>query len=317
MIAPGLCAHANGSRMSFEQWDDVRLLLSVHRSGSLKKAARSLGVHVSTVSRRLDVLERTLEVHLFDRTHDGIVSTSAAERLLPFAEAIEQRVLEMGNALDGFEAEPEGTVRVTAPPSFVEHFLVDFAGQLIDRYPKIRLELLASVKMADLTRREADIAVRTHRPTTGDLLTVALMTDVGSGLFADRPLTFGRRQLNEARFLTYAADLEFLPECQWVLDNVEPERVVLRTSTLSTQVEAARRGLGVVVLARPYEHLEGLHRVHLKPDLARQLPPFPTSSLFLVAHRALRHVPRVAVTWEMLKRQYQYPRSPTSARPRE
>ena len=284
-----------------EQWDDARLVLSVTRWGSLKKAARHLGVHVSTVSRRVELLERTLGLRLFDRTSDGVVPTAAVERLLPFAEAMEQSALQMSHALEGFEAEPEGTVRISAPPSLVEHFLVNFAQALLKSWPKIRLELNASIQYADLTRREADIAIRTTRPTTGDLLSVALIPAAPMVLFAAEATTLSANQFAETPFITYSTELEFLPECQWVLRQVAPDRVVFRSNSLPTQVEAARRGLGAVVLAKPYEMLEGLARVQLRPDLSRKLSPLPPAPLFLIVHRALRQVPRIAATWDELR----------------
>ena len=291
----------NVSKSPAFDWDDARLVLLVTRLGSLKKAASALGVHVSTVSRRLDGLEHDLGLHLFDRTSDGVKPTAAVEKLLPFAEAMEQSALGMSHALEGFEAEPEGTVRLTAPPSFVEHFLLGFATELIHRYPKIRLELIGSIQYADLTRREADIAVRVRRPTTGDLLSVALMPDIPSHLFGASSQAFGRREFKDAAFVTYSRELAFVPECQWVLKHAAPEQIVLRANSLTAQVEAVRSGIGVTVLAEPYERLDMLHRIRLKPELAKTLAPIPGGSLFLVTHRALRQVPRIAATWALLR----------------
>ena len=288
-------------------WDDARLILLLTRLGSLKKAAGALKVHVSTVSRRLDILEKNLAVQLFDRTTEGVLPTAAVERLLPFAEAMEQNAFGLSHALAGFEAEPEGIVRITAPPSMVDHFLVQVTGELIQRYPKIQLELSSSVQMADLTRREADIALRTRRPTVGDLMSVALMPEIPSHLYGAAPRVLSRRGFLESYFVTYASELEFLPECQWILRHVPHDKIVVRTSSLTAQVEAVRSGFGVVLLAEAYDGLSGLHRLELKPDLKRRLSPMPTHSLFLVAHRALRQVPRIAATWDFLRSRFTWP----------
>jgi len=91
------------------RWDDVPVLLALAREGSLKRAAAHLRVNISTVSRRLDALEEAVGLHLFDRTPEGTRPTAAAERLLPFAESMEQAAFGMGRILEGFEAEPGAT----------------------------------------------------------------------------------------------------------------------------------------------------------------------------------------------------------------
>ena len=135
------------------RWDDLRVFLALYRHGSLKKGAQALGVNISTASRRLDALEASTGVHLFDRTPEGARATAAAEQLLPFAESMEQAAHGFARGVEAFEAEPEGEVRITAPPGLVDHFVATALPRLCDAYPRLRIKLESAIGYSDLTRR--------------------------------------------------------------------------------------------------------------------------------------------------------------------
>ncbi|MCH9683129.1 MAG: LysR family transcriptional regulator [Deltaproteobacteria bacterium] len=288
------------------RWDDVRVLLALIRRGSLKRAAEDLRVNISTVSRRLDALESSIEAHLFDRTPEGTRPTAAAEQLLPFAESMEQAALGLTRGLESFEVNPEGVVRLTAPPGVVDHFLAPALVDLHTAYPKLRLQLNSSIGYADLTRREADIALRMLRPATGDFLATKLATGgnviIASTAFAKSIGTL--RDPSTTRWITWGDDLTHLPDALWLAKNVSRQRVVLETSSMSAQVEAVRTGLGVMLAPVPYADLPGLCAVRCSPALRKKVEAIPAGSLWLVGHRALREVPRVAVVWEWLKQRF-------------
>jgi DNA-binding transcriptional LysR family regulator len=284
------------------RWDDLQLLLVLCRQGSLKAAAAQLVVNISTVARRLDAFEERLGQHLFDRTTDGTRPTAAAEQLLPFAESMERAALGASHALDGFEAEPEGSVRITAPPGVVDHFLAGAIAELVDRHPGLRIEVLSTVGYADLTRREADIALRVLRPASGDLVATKVGTSGSTVLVAPAlAKRIGRlADLEAVRWITYGEELGHLPEVTWITEQVPADRIVMRCSSLTAQVQAVRSGLGATVGSIPFSELDGLAALPLAPKAKKRLRPFPEGSLWLVGHRALRDVPRIAATWTFL-----------------
>lgn len=285
------------------RWDDLKVLLALHRRGSLKRAADELGVNISTVSRRLDALEELVGVHLFDRTPEGTRPTVAAEQLVPFAEGMERAAHGFSRGLEGFEIEPEGVVRLTAPPGIVDHFI---AGALVDlarAYPKLRVQILSSIGYADLTRREADIALRLQRPAAGDFVSTRLAAQ-GWATLASPALaaTLGRlRDPAAGRWVTWGADLAHLPDAQWIAANVPTERVVLETSSMTAQIEAVRAGLGLMLAPVAYAELRGLAAVDCAPKVRRSIDALPEGTLWLVGHRALREVPRIAAVWSWVK----------------
>lgn len=141
-------------------WDDLKILLALARKGSARGAAQDLGVSNSTVTRRLDDMEHTLQAHLFDRTPEGYRLTGAGEQVLPTAEHVEELVMGIERRITGEDQELQGNIRLTLPPAGNLGFLLKRIARFAEQYPGIDLELMASVDTADLSRREADIAVR-------------------------------------------------------------------------------------------------------------------------------------------------------------
>ena len=144
-------------------WDDLKVLLALSRKGSARGAAQELGVSNSTVTRRLDDMEHELHTRLFDRTPDGYRLTGAGEQVLPTAEHVEELVLAAERQISGGDQELEGEIRLTLPPVGRMGFLVRHLAKFAEDYPRIQLSLMASNDALDLSRREADIAIRVMR----------------------------------------------------------------------------------------------------------------------------------------------------------
>lgn len=141
-------------------WNDLKYFLAVERNGSIRSAALSLTVSHSTVSRRLRELERRLEARLFDRTPEGFVLTTAGEAVLGLATQIETEVIELERKISGSDVGLTGTIRVTLPPALAESLLLPDIHQFMTLHPGIDIELVATEAFSDLSRRDADLAIR-------------------------------------------------------------------------------------------------------------------------------------------------------------
>ena len=141
-------------------WDDLKVFLALSRKGSARGAAQELGVSNSTITRRLDDMEHKLQAHLFDRTPDGYRMTVSGEQVLPTAEHVEELVMAVERKITGGDQELQGRIRLALPPAGNLGFLVARLARFSEQYPGIDLELTSSLDTADLSRREADIAVR-------------------------------------------------------------------------------------------------------------------------------------------------------------
>ncbi len=282
-------------------WEQVRLFLAVARERSLAAAGARLGLDVSTVSRRLDRLETELGAPLFDRTREGTTPTALAEQMVSYAEEMELAAARFASAGAQVETEVEGVVRLTVLPGVADVFVAPALAKLHRRYPRLIIELDASISYADLTRREADVAIRSTRPTSGELVALKLLTaralPMSSRAYVEE---LGKlKRLEDARWLTWATDLAHLPDAVWMRRYGPGIVPVLRTSHFQSQLAAARAGLGVVIASAPYEKT-GLVPVERGKALAEAWSELPTGELWLVGHRALRMVPRVAAVWSFI-----------------
>lgn len=284
------------------RWDDVQLFLALVRDGSLTRAGERLGLDASTVSRRLAALERRLAVRLFDRTRDGMLATEAAEGLLASAETMESGAAGFARDAEGFERSVEGRVRITAPPGFADAFLPRVLVRLAERHPRLLVEIDSRIAVVDLSRREADLALRTIRPQAGDLVQkrvfVTRTVPVGSPSYVASLGTLSEPEA--ARWIGYGDELASIPQARWMVAHVPRDRRALLTSSFTLQLAAAEAGLGLVLAPAPYTRAFDVVPARLGRRLATSLAALPDDELFLVGHRAQRDVPRVAAVWRYL-----------------
>ncbi len=282
-------------------WDDVRLFLALSRSRTVGAAARSLGVDASTVSRRLAALEETVAATLFDRGRDGIRPTEAAEELMPVAEQIEEAMARFASAAEGLERDVSGRVRVTSPPDVAEVILVPLLPELLRRHPALRVDLEPGEALFDLTRREADLALRTIRPERGDLIVTRLFT-VTWVLAASPKLARALGTLHDwsdAPWVTWGDRLAHTGSARWIARHVRGDAAV-RSDSMRLQLAVVASGAGVALVPAPSVKPYGLVPVKVGAALRPAAAEWPSDELYMVTHRALRDVPRVRVVWELL-----------------
>lgn len=288
-------------------WDDMRLVMLLAREGSLLGAAKTMGVNPSTIGRRLEALESSLGVRIFDRTRQGVLKTAVAEELLPFVDAAEQAAAGFIRAAEGFEREIEGVVRISSIPGVASYLLARWMKEWIDLYPKLQIQIDSSASYVDLTRREADIALRSYRPQSGDLVAVKLieakMAIVASPAFVEEV-----RVLSDPAsipWISWGPAMAHLPDALWLRESVPETQIVLRTDSIDVQVQACLAGVGALLVAESLAQEMGLVKMPLAGELKGRFEDFPAGALWLVGHRALRHVPRVAAIWNILIEQFQ------------
>jgi len=291
------------------RWDDVRIFLAVHRQRTLAGAASRLGLDTSTVSRRLAALEADLGQRLFERTREGVTPARAAERVLAAAEAMEAAHARLTREASDLERLAEGTVRISTAPGLASVFLAPALPRLRKRHPRLAIELEASVGALDLMRHEADLAVRSVRSSGAELVTTKLVSAPWIAATAPRlAQRLGTLEAwSDAEWIQWDRDLASFHAARWVAQHVATHVIALRTSDFSTQLAAARSGLGVVLCPVPYVTALGLVAVDFAPSLAAAAASWPTDDLWLVGHRALREVPRVAAVWDFLTAELRSP----------
>ncbi|MFG1409469.1 LysR family transcriptional regulator [Xanthobacter sp. VTT E-85241] len=280
-------------------WADLRHFLAIARTGKLTTAARLLGVEHSTVSRRLAALEHSLGAKLFDRQPAGYVLTSAGERLMATAEAMETLAAGAQQEIGGADLGVSGAVRIGAPDGFGTFFLAPRIGALAALHPALDIQLLAMPRLFSLSKREADIAISISRPKEGRLHARKL-TDYRLGLYAARdylarhgPIE-SRAALLRHPFISYIDDLIYAPELDYVPAVSRELRPRLKSSNLVAQFMATRGGAGVCVLP----NFMGDTDAALVPILPQEVSLI--RSFWLLTHADTRDLARVKVAADFI-----------------
>lgn len=141
-------------------WDDLKIFLALSRQGSARAAADKLGIHHSTITRRIESLESGQGMHLFDRSPTGYTLTATGEELLQAVSRIELEVMGIERNILGRETDLKGEIRVTMPDVIAANLLMPDLVRFMDLYPDIQLKVLISYNLFSLTKREADVAIR-------------------------------------------------------------------------------------------------------------------------------------------------------------
>jgi len=286
------------------RWDDIRVFLAIKRAGSLGQAALRLGLDTSTVSRRLVAFEASLGSKLFERSRDGLTATRAAGAVLAAAEAMEAAHARLTRDATDVETMVQGIVRLSMPPGLADTFIAPALPRLRAQYPKLSIELDASARVLDIARHEADIALRSIRPESAQLLTVKLLAGMRWVVAASHELAAQLGRVDDWHtlpWITWDRDMSNFGPSRWLARHAPRAAIALRTSHFASQLVAARAGLGVVLVLDLDRRARDLGTVRFSRSLHKSVSELPTDDLWMVGQPALRDVPRVEAVWRFLR----------------
>jgi len=147
-------------RTANPDWEDIKTFSAVMAAGTVRNAARDLGVHHSTVSRRIEALERSLKVRLFDRRPEGYAPTQAGEELATIANGFGDELNTITRRIAGRDDMLPGKLTVTMAEPLATGVFAPRLAEFSDLYPGLELNIVVTYDQLDVSRREADIAVR-------------------------------------------------------------------------------------------------------------------------------------------------------------
>ncbi len=285
------------------QWEDIRYFLALARHGSLSAAARALQVEHSTVSRRVDALEKNIRLRLFDRLPRGWQLTAEGYTLLPHAERVEREMLSFSRATLGTTA-VGGTVRLSAPSLLVNTFLIPQLASQRARWSLIDLYLTGETHSADRLHYDVDLAIRLGRPQDASLA-VRRLAVLGYGLYATPD--YAQRPPEDWCFIGADDPLRRAPEQQWLETFSAGRRFVLRCSQPSEMLEAAAAGLGIAVLPHCLARAAGALTAPAGALVALDgNSDIPSREIWLLIHSQSRHVPRIQAMADLLVDLFQH-----------
>jgi DNA-binding transcriptional LysR family regulator len=280
-------------------WELYRTFLAVLREGSLSGAARALGLTQPTIGRHVDTLEQALGFALFTRSQHGLAATEIARGLRPYAETLEATANALRRAASGGGGEVRGTVRITASEVVGVEVLPPILARMQQTHPGLVIELVVSNRSEDLLRRDADIAVRMHRPVQEALLarrlgTIALGLHAHSRYLDRSGVPADLDDLRAHAMIGFDQENAFIRSVRSQGIPLHRGMFALRTDSDLAQLAAIRSGFGIGVCQ------VGLARRDV--PLVRVLPEIVSIGLetWLAMHEDLRANPRCRVAFDAL-----------------
>ncbi|WP_188409102.1 LysR family transcriptional regulator [Agaricicola taiwanensis] len=268
-------------------WDDFRLVKAIADRRTLAGAADTLAINTSTVFRRLGALEERLGTKLFERGRVGYALTPSGEEMVGLASRMADDVASFERRIAGRDLKPSGELRITTNDSFIIHMLTPIFARFREAFPDIRLEIIVGNQSLNLSRRDADIAIRaTAHPTE---------TLVGRRIASVAWTIYGRkgdehpRERDEFRGLPWVGFSDSLPvSANGALADLTGQEAVYRLNTVLGLSHAIAAGMGIGSLPCFIGDAE--------PTLERLAEPQDDSSgagLWLLTHADLKASARV------------------------
>jgi DNA-binding transcriptional LysR family regulator len=279
-------------------WDDFRLIKAIADARSLPAAATLLGLNHSTVFRRLGQIEDALGIKLFERHRTGYTLTTLGEEMVTLAQRVDEEINAFTRKVAGQELLPAGELRVTTNDSLLVHLLTPLFAQFREHYPDIRIDVVLANQALNLSKRDADVAIRATDDPPENLVGRRAAT-IAWALYGRR-IDFPRLhdidqdQLFERIWVCLGDNFGALKVVKFVHQHVPPEHIGYKLNTVLGLAEAIEQGLGI-------GHLPCFIG-DTRPGLVRLAPPHHNFStdLWLLTHSDLRHSPRVRVFLDFL-----------------
>ncbi|KIZ48791.1 LysR family transcriptional regulator [Pseudomonas oryzihabitans] len=269
------------------EWSDVRIFLAVARGGSYGSAARALGISHPTVGRRIKTLEDEAGQALLRRTREGLILTNSGDAVFALAESMEASALAMERRLAGNHQRLEGILRISSADWFAGYVLAPVLADLTRRHPAVVPEVIASYRLLDLSRRDADVAFRLVPFSEPDIVQRRFLR-MPYGLYgsAETALAVQEDTAAVGLILMNSAQSHF-SDVAWLLERLPDSPRAFTSTSRTVQAQMCRRGLGVAVLPRPLgDATAGL-------QLIERFGSPPSRDIWVGYHQDLRHMDRL------------------------
>lgn len=271
-------------------WEDFRLVEAIAACGTLAGAAAVAGMNPSTAFRRLRALEITLATTLFERHRTGYVLTAAGNEVARLAGRLDEEILAVVRNLAAHEQEMAGELRVTMSDSMFTDLLTPILHQFAAKHPKLALNVMASNDPLNLSKGDADVAVRASERPPANLIGRRLAR-IAWALYGKRPDKMPDdppdTRSSSKGWVSLAGALGVLPAQQFLESHIPHGRIACRVDSVLCAAAAVESGIGIGYLPC----FTGDSRAGLK-RLGAPVPQL-TGELWLLTHRESRQIPRV------------------------
>lgn len=282
---------------------DLELILALVRGATLGGAAERLGVDASTVFRGLQRIERGLGEVLFHRSRSGYSPMERAINLAQQAERVEALVEQARSSLHTPSELVAGSVRITTTDTVLHGLVSPVLVTLRAQHPHLSFDLHTGNDLANLTRRDADIAVRATKRAPPHLVGKCI-GPIRVALYAPRKSGPKRFDMAQAATWDWVAPDDGLPEhpsVVWRQRNFPKLTPRFRTSSVQSVAELVAQGMGVGILP--------LFLAEPRNDLRRLTEPLDecATELWVLTHPESRHLKRISTVYLSLAQSMRLP----------
>ncbi len=231
------------------EWSDLAVILAVCRAGTLSGAARTLGQNHSTVFRRLNAIEEKTGVRFFERLSDGYAMTEAGETALRYAERIESEVHALSREVLGQDRQLRGKIRVASPDGISMNFVPRLAAKFRQLHPEVSIESVGGISNVDLSRREADVAIRaTTKPPDASL--GRKVCDFRFAIYSSPQYLRANRskELQDQSWCLIGGTVDWLVPLIWKKKVQAEAQIVFSSSPSLAVVNATAQGMGFTLM---------------------------------------------------------------------
>ena len=267
-------------------WQDILFLMTLAESKSLSDAAEKLDVNRTTVSRRIESLERTFNTKLVERIGRNLVLTEAGREVVVSAEIMNGEVQSLKRRVSGKDEEIAGIIRLTttqAIATLLSRRMAEFSAA----HPQVLLEISATNAQEDLQLLEADIAVRLTKSPPEELVGRKLF-DISTALYASESTNKKLQKKLPVTYISSSLGPEISKFARDILESrQETLRIALRSNSMDLVKEMLRQGDCVALLPCYLAEGEaGLIQVKDTPNL-------PSTQMWLLYHPRARKLHRI------------------------
>ncbi len=272
------------------EWNDIRVFLAVAEEGTLSGAARRLGVNHSTIYRRVQALEQELGVRLFDRMSDGYALNAAGERMRAKALIMSEAFDDVMRTIGGSDLRLQGELRVATSDTFGTMVLPPIVAAFRKRYPQVSVELSIGSQAVNLSKREADVAVRPIPSPPENLIGLRIgsvqFALYGAPTYLERFPWTPDGCLEGHEIVGFDDSMSHTPIYRFLAERVPPEAIALRTNSVLAKHRMCEAGLGLAFLPCFLGDRSTLRRLTAPhPEMATEL--------WILTHKDLRRTARV------------------------
>lgn len=273
-------------------WDDLRHILAVAESGSAVAAASELGVNATTIQRRIARFEEQNGIHLFERRRRGLHPTPECRAIVAEASQISDRVAAMSRDILGGDLRLEGVLRVTSTETFITQSVAGYLAGFCEQYPAISLQVTLTNTRLNLSRQDADVAIRPstapHETLVGQRVAALGFALYGVEKFVgDLPQTSDLETLCRLPWIGLGEALTAAPPHEWMSTNIPAEAIRLTIDTFPAMLTCALAGTGVALLP--------CSLADAQPTLLRRELPGERleTSVWVLTHPEIRNAARI------------------------